>query len=266
MCACRGTAGFAHVSCLAEQAKILCNEAEENNLGDKAFNDRWARWHTCGLCEQQYHGVVKCGLGWACWKTYVGRPEGDWVRMSAMRNLGSGLSAAERHADALSVKEAELSMARRFGANEECLLGVQINLANTYSNLGRLEEALQLERDVYNGSLRLSGEEDVDTLTAANNYARSLTELKRFEEARALLRKAVPAARRVLGETHDLTLTLKKVYGESFYEDDSATLDDRREAVTTLEDTTRIARRVFGASHPTTTRHEESLLRARETH
>ena len=217
----------------------------------------------CSLCEQQYHGVVRCALGWACWKTYVGRPERDLVRMSAMRNLGSGLSSAERHADALSVKEAELSMARRFGANEECLLGVQINLANTYSNLGRLEEALQLERDVYNGSLRLSGEEDVDTLTAANNYARSLTELKRFEEARALLRKAVPAARRVLGETHDLTLTLKKIYAESFYEDDSATLDDRREAVTTLEDTTRIARRVFGASHPTTTGNEEALLCAR---
>ena len=32
MCACRGTAGFAHVSCLAEQAKILVAEAEENNL------------------------------------------------------------------------------------------------------------------------------------------------------------------------------------------------------------------------------------------
>ena len=30
-CACRGTAGFAHVSCLAEQAKILFAEAEENN-------------------------------------------------------------------------------------------------------------------------------------------------------------------------------------------------------------------------------------------
>ena len=35
-CACRGTAGFAHVSCLAEQAKILVAEAEENNLDDKA--------------------------------------------------------------------------------------------------------------------------------------------------------------------------------------------------------------------------------------
>ena len=262
-CACRGTAGFAHVSCLAEQAKILVAEAVENNLGDKAMNERFWRWRACSLCKQDYYGVVRCALGWACWKTCVGRPEGDWVRMSAMRNLGSGLSAAERHADALSVKEAELSMARRFGADEECLLAVQINLANTYSNLGRLEEALQLERDVYNGSLRLSGEEDEDTLTAANNYARSLTELKRFEEARALLRKTMPVARRVLGESHDLTLTLKKVYAESFYEDDSATLDDRREAVTTLEDTTRISRRVFGASHPTTTGHEESLLRAR---
>jgi hypothetical protein len=32
MCACRGTAGFAHVSCLAEQAKILVAESEENIL------------------------------------------------------------------------------------------------------------------------------------------------------------------------------------------------------------------------------------------
>merc|ERR1719331_3108065 len=44
-CSCRGTAGFAHVSCLAEQAKILLAEAEENNLGWKALNERWARWH-----------------------------------------------------------------------------------------------------------------------------------------------------------------------------------------------------------------------------
>ena len=35
MCACRGTAGFAHVSCLAEQARILNDEAEANNLGTR---------------------------------------------------------------------------------------------------------------------------------------------------------------------------------------------------------------------------------------
>ena len=40
-CSCRGTAGFAHVSCLAEQAKILVAEAEENNLDDKVLGERW---------------------------------------------------------------------------------------------------------------------------------------------------------------------------------------------------------------------------------
>ena len=68
MCACRGASGFAHVSCLAEQAKILWAEAEENNLGAKARNERWNRWYECRLCEQEYHGVVRCALGWACWK------------------------------------------------------------------------------------------------------------------------------------------------------------------------------------------------------
>ena len=65
------------VSPLAEQAKILCDEVEENNLGAKVLNQRWRRWHTCSLCEQQYHSEVRCALGWACWKTYVGRPETD---------------------------------------------------------------------------------------------------------------------------------------------------------------------------------------------
>ena len=62
-CACRGTAGFAHVSCLAEQAKILFAEAEENNLDYNTLGTRWKRWDTCSLCEQKYHGVVRCALG-----------------------------------------------------------------------------------------------------------------------------------------------------------------------------------------------------------
>ena len=110
MCACRGTAGFAHVSCLAEQAKILVAEAEENNLGTKAFDARMKRWFACGLCEQNYFDVVRCALGWACWKTYVGRPETDRARRLAMNLLGLGLSEAGHYEDALSVKEAELSL------------------------------------------------------------------------------------------------------------------------------------------------------------
>ena len=148
-CSCRGTAGFAHVSCLAEQAKILLAEAEENNLFDKAKNE-WMRWHRCSLCKQRYHGVVRCALGWACWKTYVGRPETDPLG-AAMNFLGNGLADANHHEDALVVGEAELAMKRRLGDSEYNLLIVQGNLAATYQSLGRNEEALRLKRDVYSG-------------------------------------------------------------------------------------------------------------------
>ena len=53
--------------------------------------------------------------------------------------------------------------------------------------------------------------------------------------------------------------------------DSAATLDNLREAVTTLEDTERTARRVFGGTHPTVVDIENDLrmsrvfLRARET-
>ena len=120
-----------------------------------------------------------------------------------------------------------------------------------------------MERDVYFGYLKL-GEQHKDTLGAANNYAVSLVNVERFEEAKSLLRKTMPVARRVLGESHDLTLTLKKVYADSLYEDDSATLNDLREAVKTLAETEQTARRVLGGAHPTATGMKNALQEARE--
>ena len=52
---------------------------------------------------------------------------------------------------------------------------------------------------------------------------------------------------------------------------DGATLDDLREAVTTLEDTARTARRVLGSAHPASSAievclgHARAALRARDT-
>ena len=99
-CSCRGTSGFAHVSCLAEQAKILVAEAEENNLDVKVKNQRWKRWYACSLCEQGYHGAVRCALGWACWKA-LGSAGGDEIRHCAMDRLGSGLYEVKLYEDAL---------------------------------------------------------------------------------------------------------------------------------------------------------------------
>ena len=81
----------------------------------------------------------------------------------------------------------------------------------------------------------------------------------------------IPASRRFLGEGHRITLTMRCIYGEAMYKDPDATLDDLREAVKTLEDTERIARRVLGGVHPDTVeiegkmRDARAALRARET-
>ena len=49
----------------------------------------------------------------------------------------------------------------------------------------------------------------------------------------------------------------------ALYADPAATLDDLREAVTTLEDAERIARRVLGGAHPVLAKIANSLRNAR---
>jgi len=187
-----------------------------------------------------------------------------------MSVLGLGLYNAQHHEDALIVQEAEFSMLRRLGVPADAILCAQNNLATTYEQVGRREEALRMRRDTYSGRMKLNGEEDETTLIAANNYADTLLKLDRFEEAKALLRKIRPVAKRALGEGHVITLRMALNYARGLYED-GATLDDLREAVTLLEDLERTTRRVLGASHPLTrsiecdVRDARAALRARET-
>jgi len=53
-------------------------------------------------------------------------------------------------------------------------------------------------------------------------------------------------------------------YADTLLYNADATLNDLDEAVTTLEETERIARRVLGGAHPTTVGIEQSLKLARE--
>ena len=101
--------------------------------------------------------------------------------------------------------------------------------------------------------------------------ASSLRLLQRFEEAKSLFRNTIPVAQRFIGESDSVMLMIKMAYAETLYKDADATLDDLREAVTTLLEPERTARRVFGGSNPLTVDIEGSLrdaraaLRARET-
>ena len=53
------------------------------------------------------------------------------------------------------------------------------------------------------------------------------------------------------------------IYAEALYRDDDATLDDLREAVTTLEEIEPTARRDLGGAHPNVRSMEVSLQQAR---
>ena len=80
----------------------------------------------------------------------------------------------------------------------------------------------------------------------------------------------MPVAQRILGESSDVTLRSRFLYALALYRDPGATLDDLREAVTTLEETARTARRVLGGAHPMTgaveskMRDAQAALRFRE--
>ena len=143
------------------------------------------------------------------------------------------------------------------------MLALQHNLANSYGDLGFLEKSLSMRKVTYSGTLKLLGKENEHTFLTANSYASSLLTSGRFEEVKSLLCELMPVARRTLGEGHELTLKMRKAYARALYENKAATLDDLHEAVTTLEDSERTARRVFGNAHPNTAGIEHSLRNAR---
>ena len=64
------------------------------------------------------------------------------------------------------------------------------------------------------------------------------------------MRKTMPVAQRFLGENDETTLRTRWYYARALYFDPGATLDDLREAVTTLQEIEPIGRRVFGGAHP----------------
>ena len=126
-CACHAIEGSVHVSCLAEQAEVLVAGAID--LDYKVLDARWNRWSTCSLCEQNYHGVVACALGWACWKTYCDSVFGH----VALNLLATSMMKDERWEEGLLVHQAQLAKLRtEFPVNQEGVIDVLNNLKECY--------------------------------------------------------------------------------------------------------------------------------------
>ena len=257
-----GTTGIAHVSCLAEQAKILVDEAYDNRDLER-LSAMWNRWASCSLCEREYHGIVKCALGWACWKTYLGRPETDNLRHSAMTILGVGLNAVNRHEEQLEILEAQVAAEELMDQEEEDILVTQSNLALCYEGLGRREEAIRLHHQVYADSVRL-GLASSTTLEYALSLCATVVYAGRYTEAKSLLCKLLPEARRDLGVEDDTYIRLRATYGQALLECDEASRDDVVEAMAIFEELSTTIRRIYGTAHPFMPRIQADIEEARK--
>ena len=144
-----------------------------------------------------------------------------------------------------------------------CGLVAQSNLAISYQRLGRHEEALRIEREVYARRSALYGRDNESTLISAGNLASTLVDdLQQFDEARAFLRDRIPEAVRSLGKNHESTFRLQRMYAQCLFQNDGASLDDITTAIATLDDLDRRQTRTFGASHPQTSCTRCQLKRA----
>ena len=264
MCACRGTSGCAHLSCLARQAQILCDEAIDDNLHDSVDWDlRWGRWQCCSLCGQQYHGDVCCALGWACWKTYVTRPVTEEARINAMAKLGGGLFMGKHYSEAAVVYEAFLKAVRigyvKSSGTKNWTLAHRSNLAFCYVQLGRIDEGLRMSRCTFSQALETWGENHSWTLHAAVKVTHCLVKKKQWTKAKQFLVKS----RGQEMATED-ALRVHWCYAWLFQDDDDATFDDIDQAVTNLEGIRRRSKQLLGELHIATRELDNEIGQARE--
>ena len=251
-CACRGTAGVAHLSCLARQAEIAVDD--DPTHGREPLDTRFARWNQCRLCGQYYTKTVRCALGWACWKTYLSRDDpryvkgsgGFGIRALAMNTLGGGLVMVRRHKDALNVFNALWMYSRSLGIPEAGLINIHANMARCYGNLGLREEQLTQTRRIFKVKEEVFGTSDKETILEAVSLSRTLLETKGYAENATMLRRMIPAATRSIGRDHYLTLKLRWYFACTRVEPANATLEDMVEAEKDLAIVAKTWRRIFG--------------------
>jgi tetratricopeptide (TPR) repeat protein len=79
------------------------------------------------------------------------------------------------------------------------------NLANIYSYVGRVKEAIELQESILPLRIFVNGPKDPDTLRAMHNLAQSLHAAKRSPEAFKLHEKVLALRKELLGPNHPNT-------------------------------------------------------------
>jgi tetratricopeptide (TPR) repeat protein len=158
--------------------------------------------------------------------------------------LAGWLGRAWRFDEATEVLAAVTSA---LGEEEPRTLTARSNLAASYWQAGRTDEAIQLQETVLSDSQRILGPDHPDTLTARSNLAASYWQAGRTDEAIQLGEAVLTDRQRILGAYHPDTLTARSILGLSYWQ---AGRTD--EAIQLQESVLSDSQRILGPDHPDT--------------
>eukprot|EP00933_Yihiella_yeosuensis_P001199 TRINITY_DN101956_c0_g1_i1.p1 TRINITY_DN101956_c0_g1~~TRINITY_DN101956_c0_g1_i1.p1 ORF type:complete len:297 (-),score=59.82 TRINITY_DN101956_c0_g1_i1:304-1194(-) len=245
-CACRGSAGLAHVSCLVEAARHDVD-----------------RWTLCPTCKQDFTGEMEVALARARWELVQDRPPEDAERLFVANNLAVTLQeSVGDYEGALKLLEEVLSVRRNMlGDEHPDTLDSITNLALQHTEMGNYPVALKLSEEVVATMRAAEAEEDLDeTFAHAIGCLAAVHNLMgNHELAKPLHEEALEMRQQLLGEGHLDTLNSMHGLGQCF-----VGLGEHEEGLALLERVATSSKRILGEAHPSTQHFEEGFLDAKE--
>ena len=119
----------------------------------------------------------------------------------------------------------------RFEESDNAYYSAMLNVGAALSGLGRFEEALLVENEVYEILASTYGRRHLSTLRVMNNRAMTLMNLGQYDDATSQLREVVSLGQQTYGLNHPLTLTLRQSLAMLYLrvEEFAAALDEMSE-------------------------------------
>ncbi|WP_331723212.1 TIR-like protein FxsC (plasmid) [Streptomyces sp. NBC_00111] len=158
---------------------------------------------------------------------------------------------------------------RLLGERDPGTLVARANLAASYHQTGRVEEAMTMRERVLSDSEEVLGERDPDTLNARANLAASYNRAGRVEEATAMRERVLADSEELFGERHPDTLYARASLAASYYAAgrveeaiviETRVLADREELFGERHPDTLSARASLAASYYAAGRVEEAIV------
>ena len=122
-----------------------------------------------------------------------------------------------------------MALRRRYWSHDtNSVFIAQSNVAGCLDSLGRFEEALVLEREIYARHVAKFGVLHEGTIVSGLNLSITLNKSKRWGEGLQFVRDLLPEARKLLGADHDATLDLNQNLAAAIVNGSNGTRDDLR--------------------------------------